>query len=96
MSIDGELPRVSKLCWYQGNSCAIPHVIVVGDITFLDVVAALSPAQETIGREINPTVYPPDEFRAKLLKRNHSIKTILAGENIYLIGDDLEILTRKR
>jgi len=66
-------------------------VVVVGDITFSDVVAALSPAQDSIGREINPTVYPPDEFRTKLLKKNHFIKTILAGEKIYLIGDDHEL-----
>lgn len=66
-------------------------VIVVGDIPFSDVVSALSPAQDTIGREINPTVYPPDEFRAKLLKKNHFINTILAGEKIYLIGDDHEL-----
>lgn len=66
-------------------------VVVVGDITFSDVVAVLSPVQETIGREINPTVYPPDEFRAKLFKKNHFIKTILAGEKIYLIGDENEL-----
>jgi len=66
-------------------------VIVVGDIPFSDVVSALSHAQDTIGREINPTVYPPGEFRAKLLKKNHFIKTILAGEKIYLIGDDHEL-----
>jgi len=46
MSIDGELPRVSKLCRHQNNSCAIRHVIVVGDINFSDVVAALSPRRK--------------------------------------------------
>ena len=66
-------------------------VIVVGDIAFSEVVVALSSVQETIGREINPTVYPPDEFRAKLLKKNHFIKTILASERIYLIGDEHEL-----
>jgi uncharacterized protein len=66
-------------------------VVVVGHVTFSDIVAALSPAQETISREINPTVYPPDEFRAKLAKKNHFIKTILADEKIYLIGDDDEL-----
>lgn len=66
-------------------------VVVVGNINFSDVVSTLSPAQDTIGREINPTVYPPDEFKAKLLKKNHFIKTILAGEKIYLIGDENEL-----
>ncbi len=65
-------------------------VVVVGDITFSDVVAALSPAQDTIGREINPTVYPASEFREKLAKKNHFIKSILAGNKIFLIGDEHE------
>ena len=39
-------------------------VLVVGRVSFADVVAAIGPAQEQIGREVNPSVYPPDEFRA--------------------------------
>lgn len=66
-------------------------VIVIGSASFADVVAALGPAQEAIGREINPTVYPPEEFRGKLAKKNHFLKSILAGEKIYLIGGEHEL-----
>jgi len=66
-------------------------VFVIGDVAFKDVVAALSSAQEKLGREINPTVYPASEFREKLAKKNHFIKSIMAGEKIYLIGDEHEL-----
>jgi predicted nucleotidyltransferase len=66
-------------------------VFVIGQVTFSDVVAVLSPMQDTLGREINPTVYPAKEFREKLSKKNHFIKALMAGEKIYLIGDADEL-----
>jgi len=77
----------------RGNEKAASDVdvFVIGRVAFTDVVAALSPAQETLGREINPTVYPAAEFREKLAKNNHFMKSIMAGEKIYLIGDEHEL-----
>jgi len=66
-------------------------VLVVGNVTFSEIVAALSPTQQTIGREVNPTVYPLDEFRVKLTKKNHFIKSVIADDKVYLIGDDDEL-----
>jgi uncharacterized protein len=41
-------------------------LMVIGDVSFGDVVSALETAQKTLGREINPTVYSPAEFRPKI------------------------------
>jgi len=41
-------------------------LMVVGDVAFLDVVAAVSPLHETLGREINPTVFTPAEYAQRL------------------------------
>ena len=41
-------------------------VLVIGDLTFSEVVDAIMSAQESIGREINPSVYPVDEFITKV------------------------------
>lgn len=73
-------------------------IMVVGDVTFAEVVSALGPAQETLGREINPTVYPPAEFRSKLAARHHFLKTVLRGAKVSLIGDERELarLAKKR
>jgi predicted nucleotidyltransferase len=66
-------------------------IMVVGKIRFSEVVAALSQAQAWLGREINPTVFPPDEFRSKLAARHPFVKTVLKGEKIFLIGDERAI-----
>jgi predicted nucleotidyltransferase len=50
--VSGEINRSSDL-----------DVMVIGDISFADGVSALSPVQEVLSREINPTVYPPGEFK---------------------------------
>ena len=83
--IDGSIARGSE------KADSDVDVFVVGRVTFLDVVAALNKAQEILGREVNPTVYPAREFREKLAKKNHFIKSIMTGEKIYLIGDEHEL-----
>lgn len=52
-------------------------VLVVGDVGFTEVVTALRSAQETLGREINPTVYSADEFRSKVAENNYFIRDVL-------------------
>ncbi|MGO9269129.1 MAG: nucleotidyltransferase domain-containing protein [Terriglobia bacterium] len=66
-------------------------VMVVGAPTFGEVVAALNLAQETLGREINPTVYPVAEFCSKLAAQHHFVKTVLKERKIFLIGDQREL-----
>lgn len=38
-------------------------LLIVGDLGLRDVVPLLSPVQDQLGREVNPTVYRPEEFR---------------------------------
>lgn len=66
-------------------------LMVIGDTTFQEVVSALSPAQETISREINPTVYPPSEFRKKLLAGHHFLQTVMSGSKLFIKGDQREL-----
>ena len=73
-------------------------LMIVGDVKFTEVVSALDKAQQQIGREINPTVYPPSEFQLKLSKGNHFIKTLMRETKLFLIGDQRELtrLAKKR
>ena len=63
-------------------------VIVVGTVSFADVVAAFGPAQKRLGREVNPSVYPPEEFHRKLRERHYFLTQVLETPRIMLIGDD--------
>jgi predicted nucleotidyltransferase/DNA-binding transcriptional ArsR family regulator len=66
-------------------------VLIVGKVTFGEIVSSLREAQTTIGREINPTVYPPAEFRSKLAAGHHFLDDVLRGPMLFLIGDKLEL-----
>jgi len=66
-------------------------LMVIGRVTFGEVVSLLKPAEEMIGREINPVVYPVAEFKRKVKSDHHFVKTVLAGEKIFVIGDEDEL-----
>ncbi|HTQ78208.1 MAG TPA: nucleotidyltransferase domain-containing protein [Burkholderiales bacterium] len=66
-------------------------VMVIGDASFAEVSDALGKAQQAIGREVNPSVYGPADFRAKLAARQHFLRTVLEGEKVFLIGDEHEL-----
>jgi predicted nucleotidyltransferase len=66
-------------------------VMVVGRISFGDVVSLFSPAEEQLGREINPVVYAINEFKKKVKEDHHFVRTVLEDEKIFLIGDEDEL-----
>lgn len=66
-------------------------VLIIGTLGFADAVKALHPVQEKIGREINPVVMAPDEFRRKNNEGDGFVREILAREKIFLKGDDNEL-----
>jgi hypothetical protein len=67
-------------------------------LPFSEVVDALASAQEIIGREVNPSVYPADEFVTKVSAGNHFVTSSIGEPKIFLIGDGdvFERLVEKR
>jgi predicted nucleotidyltransferase len=63
-------------------------VLVIGAVAFGEVVTALGPAQEKLMREINPTVYPRDEFKTKLSEGNHFLRSVVKSPKVFLIGTE--------
>ncbi len=66
-------------------------VMVVGEASFGDVVAAFAPAQESLRREVNPNVYPTLEFRKKIAARDPFLKRVLAERKIFIIGGEHDL-----
>jgi uncharacterized protein len=66
-------------------------VLVVGDVGFQEVVAALTEVQSQLGREVNPTVYTQDEFWSKLSAGHHFLASVLKTEKVFLIGNQREL-----
>lgn len=66
-------------------------VMVIGAASFAEVSWALAGAQKTLGREVNPSVYAPADFRARVAAKQHFLSSVLKGEKMFLIGDDREL-----
>ena len=75
----------------QDKKISDVDLMIIGDVKFAEVVSALDKAQQQIGREINPTVYPLAEFQLKSSEGNHFIKTLMRETKLFLIGDQLEL-----
>lgn len=65
-------------------------LMVVGEVSFTDVVSALGQIEAKLGREVNPTVYGPREFCEKLAAKNHFLSTIAKEKKLFVIGDERE------
>ena len=48
-------------------------------------------AESELRREINPTVYPVDEFRSNVDDGNHFLTQVIQQKNVFLIGDENEL-----
>lgn len=66
-------------------------LLIVGDVAFSEVVKALRSAQETLGREINPTVYPVKEFHSRIAEGHYFMRNVLDSPKIFVIGDEDEL-----
>jgi len=66
-------------------------LLVVGDITFGEVVDLISTAEGALNRELNPVVYTLAEFNKKLSENHYFISDVLSGDKIFIVGDENEL-----
>ena len=66
-------------------------LLIAGDVSFREVVSALASAQETLGREVNPSVYAVDDLQRRGAEGNHFLLSVLREPKIFVLGgeDDL-------
>ena len=66
-------------------------VLVIGDLSFSDAVKALYPAQDVLGREINPKVYNHNEWQKAIQEQSSFIKDVMEKPKLFLIGSKDDI-----
>jgi len=68
-------------------------VMLIGDVSFREVVELIHPAQATLGREVNPQVFSASEFTSKA-RMEPFLADVLAKPKTFLMGNahDLEEL----
>lgn len=60
-------------------------------MSFSEVVAAVSPLQERLGREINPVVMTSEQFQAAQESGERFVKRVIGEPRLVLMGDDNDI-----
>ncbi|HEX7048534.1 MAG TPA: nucleotidyltransferase domain-containing protein [Gammaproteobacteria bacterium] len=61
-------------------------LLIVGDANFAELVGALYPAQEILGREVNPKIYNKEEWDRMRKENTAFIKDILSKPRLSVIG----------
>jgi uncharacterized protein len=66
-------------------------LMIIGELSLSTLLPILRKTQEELGREINPTIYRPREFRSKVREDAHFLRRVLARPKLMVIGtpDDL-------
>lgn len=87
------LARRIEGCWVfgsfaQGGERAGSDIdlLVVGEVEIGEVVEALIPAAPRFGREVNPVVYAPAKFRARLSAGDRFLKRVMDEPRLTVIG----------
>ena len=63
-------------------------LMIIGDVSFSDVVSATHDAQGVLGREINPKVYSKDEWDKMTKRQDAFIKEVMAKPKLFVVGDE--------
>lgn len=66
-------------------------LLIVGDAGYSDVVKVLYPAQETLGREINPKLFSEREWETMLMNKDGFIKELLVKPKLFVMGTSDEL-----
>ncbi len=81
----GSLARSEEL------STSDVDLMIVGRARLADLSPALQKAEQRLGREVNPTMFSPEEFAKKLKQGHHFLKTVLHGEKLFVLGGEHDL-----
>lgn len=64
-------------------------LLVIGNVTLLELSHVLRPLEAELGREIHPTIYTPAEARARATE--HFLAAVFRGAKEFVVGDEDEL-----
>jgi predicted nucleotidyltransferase len=76
------------------QSASDVDLIVIGAVGLADITPALAKAEALLDRQVNASVYAPEEFARRLSAKNHFLSSVLQREKIFIFGGrhDLETI----
>jgi len=66
-------------------------LVVVGRTTLTELLPRLRCLQRQLGREINPTIYTPEELKSKYSHREHFLRRVIERPKIMLLGTENDL-----
>ena len=66
-------------------------VCVLGDVSLLEVVKALSSVQDALRREINPVVMTAEKFLEQSVKQDRFVRRVLNEPKVFVMGGEVEL-----
>lgn len=82
---------VAKQSEHAGSD--VDLLVISSEVTYGQLMGILEPAEQLLGRRINPTLYTPDEFQRRLEQRNSFLMRLLEQPKIWLIGSQHDLGT---
>ena len=73
-------------------------LMIVGTLTQMDLLPALRKLETRFRREVNATIFSPQEFRRKAAGKDHFLHSVLKGKIVLLKGslDELDEISSRR
>ncbi len=78
----------------KGNATAnsdIDLLLVAEQLSYGTLLAALAPAEEKLGRKINPTPYTTAEYIKRYQEQQHFLMRVLEQPKLFLMGDENDL-----
>jgi predicted nucleotidyltransferase len=75
----------------EGHSASDLDLMIVGTLKQIDLVPVLRKLEARFRREVNVTLFSPQEFRRKLAAEDHFLHSVLMGKTISLKGTPDEL-----
>jgi len=66
-------------------------LMLIGRLTFMESTNPISEAEKILGRTVNPTIFPVDEFRQKLQSKNHFLSSVIETPLTFIIGEQIDL-----
>ncbi len=75
----------------EKSASDVDLLVVSDEITLSDLIPAIRPVEQELGREVNPSLYSTKEFRRKLTEGRNFLMSVVKGPKAFLIGSDHEL-----
>ena len=71
----------------EANAESDVDLMIVGDVSLRELAGPLRRAAEELSREINPTVYQPEEYHTRLRQEDSFVSRVHNGPRIDLLKE---------